>query len=407
MQSSDNLTRIFRGANDPSRVPTQKSSYQKTSFSVQVNGDHLKNSKKIIKKEHMKQLNEYRESLEKKIELLKEKLSKTSFYSSSTNGSCQVISLKIQPFLGLLSNEKICLRFISMLNSNDLFRLMSSSKHFYQKIIQNIISKVKSKIVEKYSLKYENQILFSSSKFSLIVKRYKKNRKGNTRIILSVNSTITKENSRLKDCYQISYITKLDNENVITTYTIDIHNNPKLYWIFKEYTDFHYDDFDKAYYNDIIQFSYGDIVNFSVTIFSEVGLINFEDFHWMKPKKVEKTNNNCECEEIKNFWDDISNLKESDFIVKSIHRMFDKYFHIEQIFFDDVGYILLKIILVGKSPGRCEGDQDDNLGIVINVLNKDQQITNEVKKNGLIIDEKNELNIRIDDKIVFYISKSK
>ena len=47
--------------------------HQNTCNSVQVKCN-IKNFKSVIKKEHLKKLNQYKESLDKKIELLKEKL---------------------------------------------------------------------------------------------------------------------------------------------------------------------------------------------------------------------------------------------------------------------------------------------------------------------------------------------
>ena len=47
------------------------------------------------------------------------------------------------------------------------------------------------------------------------------------------------------------------------------------------------------------------------------------------------------------------------------------------------------------------------LGINIKIYEKDKPICNEIKKNGLIYDEKNELSIHINDIINFYISQNK
>lgn len=49
----------------------------------------------------------------------------------------------------------------------------------------------------------------------------------------------------------------------------------------------------------------------------------------------------------------------------------------------------------------------EELGISLNVLNAEDKISNEVKKNSLIFDRKNELQCRVGDIVVIYMSKNK
>ena len=94
-------------------------------------------------------------------------------------------------------------------------------------------------------------------------------------------------------------------------------------------------------------------------------------------------------------------------IFKSIHEIFGKYFEIKKILFDDVGYYLFKIYLKANTIGKIKANENEYIGMNINIVGKGETIENEVKKNGLIFDEKNELTIRLEDSIVFYISRSK
>ena len=71
-----------------------------------------------------------------------------------------------------------------------------------------------------------------------------------------------------------------------------------------------------------------------------------------------------------------------------------------------VGYYIFKIILKAIKTGNSNG-KDNNIGILINIFDEGKNVENEVKKNGLIFDEKNEININIGDYITFYISQNK
>ena len=388
--------------------------HQNTCNSVQVKCN-IKNFKSVIKKEHLKKLNQYKESLDKKIELLKEKL----LESNNSNISQGTIKISLSnPLMNyenfrnfLILNGRNCLLFISFLNSNDLYRLLNVNKLIHKQIINNIINEVKKSIIPKYLLKYGNDFLFSRSLFFIELKKFKKNKKMNVRIILSIKSEVSSKNrSILKKAFQISFTTSINKtERTVTSYTFEIipNNQPKLFWIFRECTDFHFDELDKAYYNNIVQFSPGDLVNITISVFSELGLLNISKFSWVQARRYLSNDRDCEVESLKNIWNDLSLLDGWKSISQSIHEIFGEYFIINKIFFDDVGYFIFKIYLTANKIGKIESSQNDYIGMTIYIKKKGEIIENEVKKNCLIFDEKNELNVTQGDNIIFYISKSK
>ena len=65
-----------------------------------------------------------------------------------------------------------------------------------------------------------------------------------------------------------------------------------------------------------------------------------------------------------------------------------------------------KVILQAYKVGICSG-KEGNLGVKIHILPINSSITNEIKKNGLIYDENNELAINVGDVVAFYISQNK
>ena len=387
---------------------------------VQLDMDNIRNFKNLIKRENLKKLNKYKEDLDKKIELLKDKLYRKDNNKiikeeneNIENNKITIINYKkfIETYI---LNKNIFLRITNFLDTNDLYRLFTLNNEIHQGIILNLTEISKEKIIPNYIIKYNNDILFKESKFFLIFKKYKKNKKMNLRIILNIKSKITEKNSDIiNNSYQISFKNKTKQNSgeiikTISSYTFDIidKNKKKNFWIFKEYTSFYFDELDRAYYGNILEFYPGDYINLSLTIFSEIGLIDFESFNWIKLKEYYDKNRNCEIENLKNSWSSINQIENSDIVIQNIKNIFIDNFQVDKIFFDDVGYYIFKIILKAIKTGNSNG-KDNNIGILINIFDEGKNVENEVKKNGLIFDEKNEININIGDYITFYISQNK
>ncbi len=387
---------------------------------VQLDMDNFRNFKNLIKRENLKKLNKYKEDLDKKIELLKDKLYRKDNNKiikeeneNIENNKFTIINYKkfIETYI---LNKNIFLRITNFLDTNDLYRLFTLNNEIHQGIILNLTEISKEKIIPNYIIKYNNDILFKESKFFLVFKKYKKNKKMNLRIIFTIKSKITENNKDIiNNSYQISFKNKTKQNSgeiikTISSYTFDIidKNKKKNFWIFKEYTSFYFDELDRAYYGNILEFYPGDYINLSLTIFSEIGLIDFESFNWIKLKEYYDKNRNCEIENLKNSWSSINQIENSDIVIQNIKNIFIDNFQVDKIFFDDVGYYIFKIILKAIKTGNSNG-KDNNIGILINIFDEGKNVENEVKKNGLIFDEKNEININIGDYITFYISQNK
>ena len=387
---------------------------------VQLDMDNIRNFKNLIKRENLKKLNKYKEDLDKKIELLKDKLYRKDNNKiikeeneNIENNKITIINYKkfIETYI---LNRNIFLRITNFLDTNDLYRLFTLNNEIHQGIILNLTEISKEKIIPNYIIKYNNDILFKESKFFLNFKKYKKNKKMNLRIIFTIKSKITENNKDIiNNSYQISFKNKTKQNSgeiikTISSYTFDIINkkDKKNFWLFKEYTSFHFDELDRAYYGNILQFYPNDIINISLTIFSEIGLINFESFNWIKLKEYYDKKRECEVEHLKNSWCGINQIENSDIVIQNIKNIFIDNFQVENIFFDDVGYYIFKIVLKAIKEGLTYG-KDNNIGILIKIFKEGEAIENEVKKNGLIFDEKNELSVNIGDYITFYISQNK
>ena len=112
----------------------------------------------------------------------------------------------------------------------------------------------------------------------------------------------------------------------------------------------------------------------------------------------------CEMELCKGKWNDIILLDESDIYIGELKNKFKNIFNISKILFDNVGYLIFKFYLEGIAPGVIGPDEE--IGMKITVLDLNEDKSNETKKNNLVFDRKNEIQMHIGDIFIFYISKN-
>ena len=364
-----------------------------------------------------------------KKEKLKHNISSKTFSAGITNNIFLNYNSFYNSFFKSKNHQKNLFNLLSLLNSNDLFKIFNINKSIKEGIKEFLINETKEKIIKKFLEKYCQNKLFTSNKydFKIIKKQYKKNKKAHVKIILNIKANISENNLEIINkkhqiLFQILKPKKI-TKSTYTSYSFEIIQKyiPKKFWIYKEYTSFHYDEHDKSYYNDLLQFWPGDQILINIGLITELGILDFDNFHWLNPKivpKIKKISNisiqsyltnsesTCEVEGIVNSWSTIDQLDNYQSVIKTLNDLFGKYFLIKEVLFEDVGYYFFKVILQAKNKGECNGI-NNNLGICIKINGKEEKITNEIKKNGLIYDEKNELTINIDDIITFYISQNK
>ena len=323
------------------------------------------------------------------------------------------------------------MKFLSFLNNNEILHLFSLNREMRSSIIGCLAYKVKEKILPDFNRYYCKNSLFNDDYNFMISSKIYKKTKVIIRIILSIKPRIIKNNKKIVNKrFKIGFYEqvkeKLNNNNnninnnqiqpkkekIYTTYMFEVIDKSfqKNFWIFKENTSFHYDENNKAYYNDIMQFRPGDYALINISLISELGIIDFDNITWFKAKmgeiKKEINSHKCEVENMVNEWNKIANLDKGEIVQKNLNELFSDNFLIKEIYYDDVGYFFFKIILKAYKVGICSG-KEGNLGIKIHVLPINSSITNEIKKNGLVFDENNELAINVGDMIIFYISQNK
>lgn len=86
-------------------------------------------------------------------------------------------------------------------------------------------------------------------------------------------------------------------------------------------------------------------------------------------------------------------------LMKNIRSIFQDKFSIENIYYSNVGYLIFKIVLKAIKLGEIK---ENLIGIKLKI--SDKEICNEAKKNLLISDNFNFLELQINDILVYYIS---
>lgn len=156
--------------------------------------------------------------------------------------------------------------------------------------------------------------------------------------------------------------------------------------------------------------------DFTISNKQEVNLSYYK--HSVSPKKPNIRM--CELEVIKSVWADINNFNFSftgtkenlnshklnikETINKKVEDVFHPFFKVIKILVCDMGYFIFKIILQAVETGIISRER---LGIKIVIKQQNKKIRNEVKKNGLLYENSNSLELRLNDYLICYISHTK
>ena len=328
--------------------------------------------------------------------------------------SINLISLKINPYLKILS----------YLNFKDAFQLFQTNKKIRELFLDALKLEINTSITNKFKKITKN--LFDN--YSFFIGLEKNSISKELKIYLILKAKIISE-SLIKKSLNIQYFAHFpcdDNQFVQNTFVLDIKQPPIYYWAMKESTNFNQDELNKAYFMNVMQYAIGDYIEFTLNIMTQKGLMDIRKLVWNKitvfktPKEdfMYYSNENifkreivdfdvsryCEMELCKGKWNDIILLDECDIYIGELIKKFKQNFNILKILFDNVGYYIFKFYLEGAIPGVI--GPDDEIGMKITVLNLNENKSNETKKNNLVFDRKNEIQMHIGDVFVFYISKN-
>ena len=328
--------------------------------------------------------------------------------------SINLISLKLNPYLKILS----------FLNFKDAFQLFQTNKNIRDLFLDALKLELNTSITNKFKKITKN--LFDN--YSFFIGLDKNFISKELKIYLILKSKIISK-SLINKSLNIQYFAHFpcdDNQFVQNTFVLDIKQPPIYYWAMKESTNFNQDELNKAYFMNVMQYAIGDYIEFTLNIMTQKGLMDIrklvwnkitvfktpdEDFMYYSNENILKreivdfdVSRYCEMELCKGKWNDIILLDECDIYIGELIKKFKKNFNILKILFDNVGYYIFKFYLEGAIPGVI--GPDDEIGMKLKVLNLNENKSNETKKNNLVFDRKNEIQMHIGDVMVFYISKN-
>ena len=328
--------------------------------------------------------------------------------------SIKQINSKINPYLIMLS----------FLNTKDIYQIFLTNKKIRELFISLLKQEFTKYITDKFKKITKN--LFDDYLFYIGLE--KNHLSYELKIYLILKAKIISENLLTKSL-NIQYFAHFPCDEEIyvqNTFLIDIKEPPLYYWAMKESTHFNEDELNKAYFMNVMQYTIGDYAEFTLNIFTEKGLMDIRKLVWNKITVFKTPNENflyysnenilkreivdfdvsryCEMELCKGKWNDIILLDDSGMYIGELKNKFKKNFHIMNILFDNVGYLIFKFYLEGIIPGVI--GPDDEIGMKIKVLDYNEKKSNEAKKNNLVFDRKNEIQMHIGDVLIFYISKN-
>ena len=328
--------------------------------------------------------------------------------------SIKQINSKINPYLIMLS----------FLNTKDIYQIFLTNKKIRELFISLLKQEFTKYITDKFKKITKN--LFDDYLFYIGLE--KNHLSYELKIYLILKAKIISENLLTKSL-NIQYFAHFPCDEEIyvqNTFLIDIKEPPLYYWAMKESTNFNEDELNKAYFMNVMQYTIGDYAEFTLNIFTEKGLMDIRKLVWNKITVFKTPNENflyysnenilkreivdfdvsryCEMELCKGKWNDIILLDDSDMYIGELKNKFKKNFHIMNILFDNVGYLIFKFYLEGIIPGVIGPDAE--IGMKIKVLDFNEKKSNEAKKNNLVFDRKNEIQMHIGDVLIFYISKN-
>jgi hypothetical protein len=210
------------------------------------------------------------------------------------------------------------------------------------------------------------------------------------------------------------------SSHLVDYYSFDLfHNNisrfPSIYMT-REFTTFTNDILQKTYIQPILPFKLEDKGIININIFSPENLfvepssikikMKVDDIPSRTRDATSEDNPRiCEYEDLCNHWKNLGLLEEKELVAKQLSNVFEPCFQIVNVHFEDVGYLIFKVILKAVLTGEINGKPE--LGIELVIKEKNDEIVNEIKKNDLLFERRNKFELRVGDTIIFYLTNNK
>ncbi|CAG9330815.1 unnamed protein product [Blepharisma stoltei] len=232
-----------------------------------------------------------------------------------------------------------------------------------------------------------------------------------------------------------TYRTYTSHQNYKAEFKLDcIPKGNKAVWLHRDESRGNEDTKIYAYSQQIPLVCVGDNIEFAINWYNLQGLLRFETIQWQPPliqdTRAIKKSHNLAPEYPPSYFEENEGISKKMYLY-NVNRVCDVelgqtewydskyYFKTENIYFYDHFLPFLRLIKsqftgvdvnVSKHTYRAEKEgivpnSMDLIGIGIEIHNKNGEITNELKRMGLLYDRHCSLHLKIGDTLVLYISK--
>ena len=362
------------------------------------------------------------------------------------------VHIKINKFKTILKNDGL-FHLLRFLDYTDIINLYKARNKKLCLLINTAITNAYYFSVKECLLKYNNiiELLKCNIVYSKIKSSLKIDFVLNIRFIHLKNDNINK-NKKIKLCdknnnfieplyFQFRYIYnyfqkgKRKKELITKEEYEKLNNKPKMfdYYTFDLYPEKSEKIANKSIYisrelslfekdgNNIV--SIQPILPFSI---NDKGIINLELYTanngFVDPdsikiiiksdniknhiKKLSERNINnpriCDVENLCFHWKDINLYTYNRTIINIVKKIFEPFFEIKKICFENTGIYIFKVYLKAYKSGVI--DKKNKFEIKIKIKDKDEYIENEIRKNNLIFEKRDMFELNVGDQLLYYFS---
>ena len=362
------------------------------------------------------------------------------------------VHIKINKFKTILKNDGL-FHLLRFLDYTDIINLYKARNKKLCLLINTAITNAYYFSVKECLLKYNNiiELLKCNIVYSKIKSSLKIDFVLNIRFIHLKNDNINK-NKKIKLCdknnnfieplyFQFRYIYnyfqkgKRKKELITKEEYEKLNNKPKMfdYYTFDLYPEKTEKIANKSIYisrelslfekdgNNIV--SIQPILPFSI---NDKGIINLELYTtnngFVDPdsikiiiksdniknhiKKLSERNINnpriCDVENLCFHWKDINLYTYNRTIINIVKKIFEPFFEIKKICFENTGIYIFKVYLKAYKSGVI--DKKNKFEIKIKIKDKDEYIENEIRKNNLIFEKRDMFELNVGDQLLYYFS---
>ncbi|CAG9333485.1 unnamed protein product [Blepharisma stoltei] len=340
-------------------------------------------------------------------------------------------SKSITPKLDFLNLPNEVILIIIKFLASDIRALMAVSPSWYIHII-DAFDEMFNPIESHFALVHSHLFAFNKSFLSSsgICVSERKGYRVDRAIVAEPLSTLEGKTIKFRytyRTYQSEFIFKAE-------FKLDIIRYQKMsLWLHKDECRINANDSNKAYSKQIPEICIGDLFEFAINWYNLLGLTRLESIQWQPPiiqdtkailksiklepdfprKKAENQgikqklymyniSRHCEMELIQNDWYDARYYSKSN--VSFDYNHFEPFLKLIKAEFAGVDVIVAKYTFKAVKEGIVL-DAISRLGILIEVKLKEEVITNEVKRMGLLFDRHKPVQMRIGDILVVFISR--